>query len=62
MDRQNPLPPRLTQTEVMRLINGDPGVLDDDMLIEYLSDIATSYTIGEAFAVIALVDTPDVFD
>ena len=62
MTRPNPLPPRISQAEVMRLIAEGSGSWDDDTLMEYLDEIADSYTADEALAVITLVDTPDVFD
>lgn len=35
---------------------------DRDIVAEYIQEIARAFTGSEAFAVMALVDTPDVFD
>lgn len=52
---------RLSHAEITRIL-AENSELKDALILEYLRGVAESYTVDEAFSVIALVDTPDVFD
>lgn len=52
---------RLGHAEVLRILGGQSDS-QDALILEYLRGVAESYTVDEAFSVIALVNTPDVFD
>lgn len=51
---------RPSHSEILHLLEG--GKQNEDLVMEYLREIAESYYPVEVFAVMALVDTPDVFD
>lgn len=52
---------RPTHSEVLTLLErGGDNV--EDLTLEYLDWVAVSFSSREVFAVMALVDTPDVFD
>ena len=52
---------RLGHAEILRLLSSGTES-DDELILNYLHEVAESFTVDEAFAVITLVDTPDVFD
>ena len=51
---------RPSHAEIVRLLE-EGGEDSADQIMEYLKTIAESYSVDEVFAVMALVDTPDVF-
>jgi DNA-binding transcriptional regulator LsrR (DeoR family) len=54
-------PSELSQPKVLELAGSDDP--SDRLAVEnYIQRIAQAFTGSEAFAVMALVDTPDVFD
>ncbi len=52
---------RLTHAEIIRIL-ADQSEAHDAIVLDYLYSVAESFTVDEAFSVIALVDTPDVFE
>lgn len=52
---------RLGYAEALRIL-ADANDSQNSLILEYLGDVAESFTVDEAFAVMTLVDTPDVFD
>jgi hypothetical protein len=52
---------RLGYAEVLRML-ADQNVDQNAQILEYLKGVAESFTADEAFSVMTLVDTPDVFD
>jgi hypothetical protein len=53
---------RLRQSEIMRLVEAGMTPADESLVRHYLEQVADAFSADEAFGVIALVDTPDVFD
>lgn len=51
----------VTHAEIQRIVSQGSGA-GDEVVLEYLTEVAESYSFAEAFAVMTLVDTPDVFD
>ncbi len=51
---------RVTHGEVLRLIRSGSQA-DEEAVNAYLDEMAEAFSLGEAFAIMALVDTPDVF-
>jgi uncharacterized protein (DUF2236 family) len=54
-------PERVTYAEVLRYA-ADDSPASRAIVDRYLNDMARDFSLMEVFAVIALVDTPDVFD
>jgi hypothetical protein len=52
---------RVGHAEILRMLREESKTQDVEIL-EYLREIAASYSPDEAFSVMALVDTPDVFE
>lgn len=53
---------RMTQAEFLRLVSEEMDPHTSGLVQDYLEQVASAFTANEAFAVIALVDTPDVFE
>lgn len=55
-----PPPKRPSHAEIVRLLEENDKA-NEPLIMEYLKTISESYPLNEVFAVITLVDTPDVF-
>lgn len=52
---------QLSHAKILELaVSSKPA--DEELVSQYLEDMAREFSVTEAFAVITLVDTPDVFD
>jgi hypothetical protein len=57
----DPDPEKLTHAHVLRLIE-DGSAQEPALILRYLAEMAGAFTPEEVMGVMALVDTPDVFD
>ena len=56
-----PTESKLSHARILELA-GSAEPRDAELVGQYLHEMARAFSVTEAFAVIALVDTPDVFD